>query len=91
MCIVITLLTDNSKLYVSTGDLEYFFHNNTIIFNGNYSVGESECVAMDVSVPDDNVVKGIKEIETEISGICISIFIIDNDCKHCCFKGLNFD
>ena len=64
------------KVNLYTADLEYVFHNDTIIFNGSYSVGDSECVAMDVSVPDDNLVEGTEKIEATSNDIFITIYII---------------
>ena len=72
-------------------DLEYLFYNDTIIFNGSYSVGDSECVSVYVNVYDDNLVEGTEEVSDvdndnddgfHFPGINVQTFIIDNDCKH---------
>ena len=71
-------------------DEEYLFYNDTIIFNGSYSVGDSECVSVYVNVYDDNLVEGTEEVSYvdndnddgfHFPGINVQTFIIDNDCK----------
>ena len=52
-----------------------------MIFNGSYSDGDSECVPVFVSVPDDDLVERAESYKTYIRDIHIEIFIIDNDCK----------
>ena len=62
------------------------FYNDALIFNGSYSVGDSECTTVRVSAPDDNLVEGTEVFNATVSPGTISknfvsIFIIDNDCE----------
>ena len=68
--------------------LDYVFYNETLVFNGSYSAGDSECITVLVSVPDDNLVESTEVFHAIVfyySGADIlssaSIFIIDNDCE----------
>ena len=66
--------------------LDYLFYNETLIFNGSYSFGDSECMTVRVFGPEDNLVEG-REVFYAIvfpgasSLTFVSIFIIDNDCE----------
>ena len=70
-------------IYLFPEELDYIFYNNTVTFNGSYLVGDSECVTVNVSVADDNLVEGTKVFNVLVRPLStlISIFIIDNDCK----------
>ena len=66
--------------------LDYVFYNETLIFNGSYSVGESECMTVRVYAPEDNLVEGTEVFNAIVfpganSLTSVSIFIIDNDCE----------
>ena len=66
--------------------LDYVFYNDTITFDGRYSVGESECTTVRVFAPDDNLVESTEVFNATVfprasSLTSVSIFIIDNDCK----------
>ena len=64
---------------------DYIFYDDVIIFDGFYFVGESECVMVNVTVPDDYLVEGNEVFNVEIDFLDLSpapcVFIIDNDCK----------
>ena len=63
--------------------MDYIFNNETITFNGSYSVGDSECVVVTLSALSDDKVEGTEDIsmyfQPEVNAV--SVFIIDNDCK----------
>ena len=66
--------------------LDYVFYNDTLTFDGSYSVGESECTTVRVFAPDDNLVESTEVFNAIVfpgasSLTSVSIFIIDNDCK----------
>ena len=66
-------------------DLDYIFSNITIIFNGSYSVGDSECVI--VNAFSDNLVEGTEKFYVQVDSFhTVPVFIIDNDCKYCCIE-----
>ena len=66
-----------------TADLDYVFHNDTIIFNGSYSVGDSECVEVIINALKDDLVEGTELFFADINRINLHvfIFIIDSNCK----------
>ena len=61
---------------------DYIFYDDVIIFDGFYFVGESECVVVNVTVPDDYLVEG-NEVFNVVLDLSPApcVFIIDNDCK----------
>ena len=61
-----------------------------VVFNGSYSVGDSECVLMNVSALSDNLVEGTEAFTVTVHRLdtSVTIFIIDNDCKYCIKGGL---
>lgn len=66
-------------------ELDFIFSNNAIIFNGSYSVGDSECVT--VNAISDNLVEGTQNFYVQVDLFhAVSVFIIDNDCKYCCIE-----
>ena len=70
--------------------LDYVFYNETLIFNGSYSVGDSECMTVRVFAPDDNLVESTEVFKAIVSPgasslTSVSIFIIDNDCEWALF------
>ena len=60
-----------------------------ILFNGSYSVGDSECGTLNVSALSDNLVEGTEAFTASLYNLdtSVTIFIIDIDCKYCCIKG----
>ena len=69
------------------------FYNDTVLINGSYSIGDSECTTVRVSVPDDNLVESTEVFHAIVipganSQSYVSIFIIDNDCEwvHCMYQ-----
>ena len=68
---------------IQTANLDYVFGNNTVTFNGSYSVGDSECVVVTVSAPRDNLVEGTEYFIANIYTLDIQvfIFIVDRDCE----------
>jgi hypothetical protein len=62
---------------------DYIFYDDVIIFDGFYFVGESECVVVNVTVPDDYLVEGNEVFKVVIDSLDLSpalcVFIIDND------------
>ena len=60
------------------------YHPSTVTFNGSYSVGDSECVMVNVHALEDSLVDGTERftvlIQPEINCNPV-VFIIDNDCK----------
>lgn len=84
-----TLLTFLFSFYfLIAEEIDYLFDSDYIIFNGSYSVGDSECVMIDIVANTDNVVEGMEVIKANVNEkqeddrrlSSISIFIIDNDC-----------
>lgn len=69
---------------------DYIFYDDAIVFNGSYSVGEEECVVVNVNAPDDYLVEGNELFNVVIDSFDISpapcVYIIDNDCKIFHFK-----
>ena len=62
------------------------FYNQSITFNGSYSVGDTECAIAPTYAPADYEVEGTEFISVEVNVSRdfterIRIFIIDNDCK----------
>ena len=57
-----------------------------VLFNGSYSVGDSECVTMNISALSDNLVEGTESFAVDLDKLntTVTIFIIDNDCKCTC-------
>ena len=57
-----------------------------ILFNGSYSVGDSECGTLNVSALSDNLVEGAEAFTASLYKLdtSVTIFIIDIDCKYCC-------
>ena len=73
--------------------LDYVFYNDTVLINGSYSIGDSECTTVIVSAPDDNLVESTEVFHAVVltgatSHSYASIFIIDNDCEwvHCMYQ-----
>ena len=62
---------------------DYTFYNKTIIFNGSYSEGSSECAVVTVVAHTDGLVEGTEVIIVGIGQMAspVSVFIIDSDCK----------
>ena len=74
-----------SKLFIPVDDLDYVLnYNYVVLFNGSYSVGDSECMTMNVSALSDNLVEGTESFAFHLYKLktTVNIFIIDKDCKY---------
>ena len=69
---------------------DYSPFSGSIYFRGDYSVGDTECVVVYVTSPDDNLVEKTEVFYTEavadygnvaVDDSEILFYIIDNDCK----------
>ena len=62
---------------------DYTFYNRTIVFNGSYSDGDSECVLVTCVAHADNAVEGTETLTVIIEQIDtpVTIFIIDSNCE----------
>ena len=74
-----------SNLFIPVDELDYVLnYNYVVLFNGSYSVGDSECMTMNVSALSDNLVEGTESFAVDLDKLktTITIFIIDSDCKY---------
>ena len=64
-------------------ETDYTFYNETIVFNGSYSEGDSECVVVTVIAHTDGIVEGIEMISVSVGQLVnpVYVFVIDDDCK----------
>ena len=77
------------NLFIPVAELDYVLnYNHMVLFNGSYSVGDSECVTVNVSVLSDKLVEGTESFAFDLDKLntTVTIFIIDSDCKcmYCC-------
>ena len=66
--------------------LDYVFYNDTVLFDGSYSIGDSKCTTVRVSAADDNLVESTEVFHATVipganSQSYVSIFIIDKNCE----------
>ena len=70
---------------IPVAELDYVLnYNHMVLFNGSYSVGDSECVTMNVSALSDKLVEGTESFAFDLDKLntTVTIFIIDSDCKY---------
>ncbi|CAI8047415.1 Deleted in malignant brain tumors 1 protein [Geodia barretti] len=62
-------------------ETDYTFYNETIVFNGSYSEGDSECVVVTVIAHTDGIVEGIEMISVSVGQLVnpVYVFVIDYD------------
>jgi hypothetical protein len=60
---------------------DFTFYNETVVFNGSYSEGDSECLVVTVVAHTDGIVEGIEMISVSVGQLAtpVSVFVIDSD------------
>ena len=71
--------------HTPTEEKDFLPFNTSVTLNGTYSVGHSECVALNITAVEDNIVEDTETfliVSGSSSGPELVFFIIDNDCKY---------
>ena len=62
-----------------TVESDYLPFNESIYFRGNYSVGDTECVVVYVTAPDDNLVEKTEVFYIEVSAEYGNVAVDDSE------------